>query len=131
MLGALATQTYPAPVAIADGWSLRPIVSILSPARGTRVIVPLPAFATHAAPKPIATATGLFPTTSVRKARFVTVFVAVSRSRALSTVQTRPGLRTTVGAAKPARVGFATVAIVVGLNTSTEFGSTRRGVPPN
>src|SRR6185503_2211383 len=97
---------------------------------GTRVIEPLPAFATQAAPKPIATATGSVPTTSSRKTRLDTGFVAISRLFRESTVQTSPAPRTTRGGCGRGPRGLASVSSVLASNTSSEFGSTRRGVPP-
>jgi hypothetical protein len=94
------------------------------------VIEPFPAFAIQAAPKPIATATGSVPTTSVRKTRFDSGFVAIRRSVSPSTVHTSPAPSTTLGGRGPGPCRFTSVSSVRGLSTRSESGFTLRGARP-
>src|SRR5262249_36007356 len=103
---------------------------MFEPTSGTRVIDPLPAFATQAAPYPTATPTGSVPTTSVRKTRFETGFVAITRFCSPSTVQTRPAPLITCGGRGPGRRTLTTVRMVVGSSTSNECGLAGGGGPP-
>ena len=110
----------------------RPSVSIFEPSSGTRVIEPLPAFATQAAPKPIATATGSVPTTSLAEdapRHRVRSRSAVAIGRRPSRRARRRG-RPRGGCGRRRRAGCASVVQRLRIQHEQRVRLDARGAPP-